>query len=353
MLFAVVLSIVLLVFLLFWLLLWKLPQWQVAAVPEMKDRIDLESKSRQTLAQILGGAALLGGLYFTSQTLRTTQEGQITDRFTKAITQLGDNNLAIRLGGIYALERIAKDSASDHWAVVEVLTAFVREYSHRRSNTPWAWVSMLFVEEQLPKDQAKLRPPADIQAILTVIGRRTRTFGNGETQRLDLRNTNLQGASLKGARLQGAFLSRAQLQGAHLIDAQLQDALLENAQLQDALLINAQLQGAHLRGAQLRGASPTDAQLQGADLRGAQLQDALLASSQLQGADLRGAQLQGADLTDAQLQGADLRGAQLQLYLLPYTVKNITQDQINETCIDENTTLPEGLTRPPPCPANP
>ena len=66
MLFAVVLSIILLVFLLFWLLLWKLPQWQVAAVPEMKDRIDLESKSRQTMAQILGGAALLVGLYFTS-----------------------------------------------------------------------------------------------------------------------------------------------------------------------------------------------------------------------------------------------------------------------------------------------
>jgi len=88
----------------FWLLLWKLPQWQVAAVPEMKDRIDLGSKSRQTLAQILGGAALLIGLYFTSQTLRTTQEGQITDRFTKAITQLGNTNLAIRLGGIYALE---------------------------------------------------------------------------------------------------------------------------------------------------------------------------------------------------------------------------------------------------------
>jgi len=33
------------------------------------------------LAQILGGAALLVGLYCTAQTLRTTQEGQITDRF--------------------------------------------------------------------------------------------------------------------------------------------------------------------------------------------------------------------------------------------------------------------------------
>src|SRR5262249_45755650 len=60
-----------LVLLVFWLLLWKLPQWQVATVPEVKDRVDLESKARQTMAQIVGGAVLLVGLYFTSQTLRT------------------------------------------------------------------------------------------------------------------------------------------------------------------------------------------------------------------------------------------------------------------------------------------
>jgi len=232
--FAIVLSIIL-IFLLFWLLLWKLPQWQVAAVPEMKDRIDLESKSRQTLAQILGGAALLVGLYFTSQTLRTTQEGQITDRFTKAITQLGDNNLAVRLGGIYALERIARDSESDHRSVMEVLTAFVREYSHGRAIPPWAWVSMLFVKDRLPEDRAKSQPPADIQAILTVIGRRTRTFKNGEVQPLDLHNTNLQGALLEGAQLQGAYLADAQLQGANLRHAQLQDASLKSAQLQGCL----------------------------------------------------------------------------------------------------------------------
>src|SRR5262249_680859 len=155
-------------------------------------------------------------LYFTSQTLRTTQEGQITDRFTKAIAQLGDNNLAIRLGGIYALERIARDSASDHWSVMEVLTAFVREYSHGRSQPPWAWVSLLFAKDRLPEDPTKPSPPADVQAILTVIGRRTRTFENGESQRLDLHNTNLQGAVLWEAQLQGADLGKAQLQGADL-----------------------------------------------------------------------------------------------------------------------------------------
>ena len=35
----------------------------------------------------------------------------------------GDDNMAIRLGGIYALERIAKDSEKDHGPIMEVLTA--------------------------------------------------------------------------------------------------------------------------------------------------------------------------------------------------------------------------------------
>jgi len=72
------------------------------------------------------------------------------------------------------------------------------------------------VKEQLPENQAKPSPPADIQAILTVIGRRTRTFGNGETQYLDLGNTKLQGANLLGAQLQGANLWEAQLQETYL-----------------------------------------------------------------------------------------------------------------------------------------
>ncbi len=345
--FVVVLLISLLVPL-FWLLLWRLPQWQVAAVPEMKDRIDLESKSRQTLAQILGGAALLVGLYFTSQTLRTTQEGQITDRFTKAIDQLGKDTLAVRLGGIYALERIARDSESDHWAVMEVLTAFVREQAPATPLPP----DKPSGEKEAEESSHERKLPSDIQAILTVIGRRTRTFENGEIQSLDLHNTNLQGARLERAQLQGADLGGAQLQDALLAFAQLQDAVLAFAQLQDAHLERAQLQGALLAGAQLQGAHLVGAELQGARLQGAQLQDAVLAVAQLQGADLGGAELQGAHLEGAQLQGAHLEGAELQGAHLTL-VENLTQDQINTACLDEHTTLPKGLTRPAPCPTHP
>ena len=45
------------------------------------------------------------------RTHELTEQGQVTDRYTKAIEQLGSDKLDVRIGGIYALERIARDSA--------------------------------------------------------------------------------------------------------------------------------------------------------------------------------------------------------------------------------------------------
>jgi hypothetical protein len=39
----------------------------------------------------------------------------------------GKKQFETRLGGIYALERIAKDSEADHWPIMEILTAYVRK----------------------------------------------------------------------------------------------------------------------------------------------------------------------------------------------------------------------------------
>lgn len=62
---------------------------------------------------------------------RTADQGHITDRFTAAVEQLGSNNMAVRLGAIYALERISRDSRRGHWTIMETLTAYVREH------VPW------------------------------------------------------------------------------------------------------------------------------------------------------------------------------------------------------------------------
>ena len=56
-----------------------------------------------------------------------TREGQMTDRYATAINLLGAKESTKQLGGIYALERIMRDSPKDHATVVEVLAAFIRE----------------------------------------------------------------------------------------------------------------------------------------------------------------------------------------------------------------------------------
>jgi hypothetical protein len=95
------------------------------------DELKAQNDVRTTLLQALAGGVLLLGAYFTYRQLRVTREGQITDRYTKAVDQLGSEHLDVRVGGIYALERIARDSPEDRATIEEVLTAYLRDHA------PW------------------------------------------------------------------------------------------------------------------------------------------------------------------------------------------------------------------------
>jgi hypothetical protein len=265
-----------------------------------KDRIELkreqgklQNDARATLLQALAGGALLLGAYLTwrqvqtaRQQVRLAEQGQITERFTRAIDQLGGDHLDVRLGGIYALERIARDSPDDRATIGEVLTAYVRGHA------PWP----PRLEGQPPIETAiekvaflRLRAP-DVQAALTVLGRGGFANPDPDAAPLDLSDTDLR----------RAYLSRADLRRARLYSADLRRAYFDEVSLQGATLNRASLQEAHLH-----------ASLQGASLHEANLQDADLSKADLEGADLSGANLQGADLQGANLQGADLRGATL------------------------------------------
>ncbi|TCO54154.1 pentapeptide repeat-containing protein [Actinocrispum wychmicini] len=180
-----------------------------------------------------------------------TAQGQYTDRYTKAIDQLGqkgDDRLQIRLGGIHALERLAHDSPSDQPTIIEVLTAFVRT----NTNAPFSTGIRL------------CEPPTDIQAALTVLGRRNSANDNGT--RVDLHYACLSVTDLTGANLAGAHLFCTNLAGAGLIGANLRNADLAIAHLDGALLAGADLHGADLTGAYLNGALLTGANLHDANL---------------------------------------------------------------------------------------
>jgi hypothetical protein len=245
------------------------------------------------------GAGLLaaGALGFTALNFLLSRQGQVTDRYTKAIEQLGSDKLDVRIGGIYALERIARDSAKDHPTVMEVLTAFIREHSHEQWPLPDA-------EGRERKRQT--RP--DVQAAVTVVGRRDQAH-DVPREGLDLAGVNLTGANLITARLAHAILSGADLSGAQLWRADLSGAELGYADLSRARLWGASLAGADLIGASLAGAELKDADLTRALLLGANLNDAKLGGAKLAGAKLEGVNLSDATLHDAHLAGAQLDGA--------------------------------------------
>jgi hypothetical protein len=279
------------------------------------NRLKLQNDARATLLQGLAGIAVLGGAIVAARQLRLgrdqlqhnreqlehnlqasrdqlelSRSGQLTERFTRAIDQLGtQDQLEVVLGGVYALERIARDSPDDQATIAEVLTAYVRTHAPWPPSRPGQYVAHAPVE-QLPPLSA--RAP-DVQAVLTVLGR-----GQFAVTPLDLHGTDLRRAALNGANLEGALLGDANLQGAWLRAANLQ-----GANLGDADLRGAQVDGANLQGARFVDANLQDARLRSANLQGARFVDANLQQARLDGADLQGARLDGAILREAHADG--------------------------------------------------
>ncbi len=362
---AVVVSVI--AALAFW---WWWPKWQVnRLVLEIRDpkaRADVEDNFRKTVGQLLGGAAVLFGAWLAflqfaqqqqtaqSQVKQQQQAAQqqqqqavrdllISNQLSKGFEQLASDKIAIRLGGIYALEGVMNTSERPEQyrgPILEMLCALVRESTIGKT-----------VYE---------KPAIDIQAALTVIGRR-------KGQELpDLAKVNIPGANLSGANLRGAdldsadlnsaYLSGASLSGANLLGANLTGANLTGANLSRVDLTGADLTGANLGLADLNGGYLSGANLSGANLGGTNLRSADLSGANLSGANLRGANLHGAypiraDLSGANLSGVDLSGANLSGANLS-GAKDLIQTQLNEACGNNETELPEGLdlTLLKPCP---
>jgi Pentapeptide repeats (8 copies) len=292
---------------LLWVVLVAAPPWFVH--DRSLEGLKAQNDVRTTLLQGLGGVVLLVGAYFTyrqvmnsreqlahsREQLQVAQQGQITERFTRAIDQLGHAQLDVRLGGIYALERIARDSPDDRPTIGEVLTAFIRSHAPWPPRLPGQYVAAAPMGE-VPELQVRA---ADVQASLTVLGRGGFALravvpgrevftlpGVAEVRldpqvmlfaldrddvfavpgvaegRLDLHAVDLRRASLRGAHLEEAYLGGAHLEEAYLGGAHLEGAILIGAHLEGATLVLADLEGAHLEGAHFEGATLAGAHLE-------------------------------------------------------------------------------------------
>jgi hypothetical protein len=253
--------------------------------------------ARGRLLTLGAGLFAAGALYFTGrnfrvarQTLEVTEQGQVTDRYTKAIEQLGSEKLDVRIGGIYALERIGHDSARDHPTVMEVLSEFIRAHSR---------------EPLTPGGTPEGKTRRDVQAAVAVIGRRT---AERDIRVFDLHGVFLAEAILDNANITSRGSEQDSVKNANP-SAYLGGVDFSRATLKDANLVGASLVDAKFIGANLTRAKLTDADLTDADLTPADPTGPNFIRADLTGADLTGADLTGAKLTYAKLTGTDLTGA--------------------------------------------
>ncbi|HET6703680.1 pentapeptide repeat-containing protein [Amycolatopsis sp.] len=61
-----------------------------------------------------------------SVTERDLEERRVTELYTKAVEQLGNDKAPVRLGGLYALERLGQDNPKQRQTIVNVLCAYLR-----------------------------------------------------------------------------------------------------------------------------------------------------------------------------------------------------------------------------------
>ena len=246
--------------------------------------------------------------------VRASEDQAITERYTRAVEQLADDNVHIQLGGIYALERIMVDSANrresalaegrnvppdDGSTIEQMLRRFVRYESERyRDSLPVDPDN----SEPNPEQAADQRNVgAVLSAAVEVLGRRPLADGRVA---VDLAGVNLPGINLAKARLHQVNLFGANLFGANLIRADLSDIALVGAQLHGVSLFAARLAGVDMTLAQLHGADLGQADLSGLSLVSADLTDADLTEADMRGADLRGANLSGANMSEVDLRDA-------------------------------------------------
>jgi len=222
----------------------------------------------------------------------TKRDAERNERFVRAVELLKDDDEAVRMGGIFALERLAKEDGGAYYdAVVKVLGGYIRFRTNARDKDDLptypprrrfeAFPQHLFASlppytgnraegmriagwlRETPINE--VRPLEPVKAALETLSDLTKRMGAQNRPPVDLRgawlvgvdamNLTMTGWRLDGANLNLAILSFAHLEDANLSQAHLEGAILTQAHLERANLFYAHLEGADLTLAHLQGVS--------------------------------------------------------------------------------------------------
>lgn len=228
---------------------------------------------------LLGAPFLIWRTMVAQATVDLLKQGQITDRISRAVDQLGAEkvvkrqrrtkggtplyedgpdsapdfkkpifeevttpSIEIRLGGLYALERIAHDSIQgdsgrDHLTVMEIVCAYLRENAPAADLTATEGVFTF------------KKPRTDIQAAVTILGRRSDQQRAHEARRqfrLDLRGVDFDGCDFRRGEFSAAQFHRCRFEAAFFDNARLHGCQFHGSLLNHASFRDSELVGANL-----------------------------------------------------------------------------------------------------------
>lgn len=261
------------------------------------------------LAALVAAFTSVQNLEITRNQNKTASDSAISERFAKATEQLASDKLNSRVAAVYLLERLASDSPKDARSIVEVLSAFARDQGSIQKCEPTI----------SPKGGLRIEAPADIEAVLTTLGRMSR----GD----DI--VDLSGACFPGVDLRDADLSKIDFSGASFVHSS---------------FVNVDMSSSVFRHASFMGSNFDRANLSNATLESAELFTAKFNATTVTGAHLNGSNLTGADLTGA----IGLTIAQFKPAAPYFTPGSPFNDEPFVYCTEGGTRWPAGF-RPPPC----
>jgi hypothetical protein len=266
---------------------------------DRKDLVQGFASVAQAAAVGLAGAVGLVGLFFTWRSLKQTQEstretlelteqGQITERFTRAIELLGASAdggevIEARVGAVYALQEIARESDEYYLPSMEILAPYVRKNAVRKPGKA--------EEKHDLREFWAGHERADIQAIISVLGKRVGRYGEEEDDRILRHGTDLRNATFHDGNFTGLWLLHADLREASFAGSDFREAYFGYSDLRGAFFDNVE--------------------------------------------NLTKASFIGANLKETRFHGVDLT-----------KVEDLTPDQIKQAVGNEHTLLPNGLTKP-------
>ena len=317
-----------------------------------------------------------------------SKKAQFNERYITAVELLGKAERSTRMGAIYSLEQLWRDSPAVHaQPVFATLGGFVRDW-HRE---PAVRGQLAPGPRTLlpPQPESPQRIPTDVQAAISVLSQPPPAsshivsnlveahlsgafLGEAKLRRVLFNHANLEGANFEKAELSDANLSHAILRSARFTDAVLNGADLSGAKADHAIFKGAQLKRTKLHftsfnkaelwnanfecavaiGTSFVGAELNKCHLIGATFSNVDFRDAIFWCTDLTGATFTGVRFEGAFFHHARFEGADfkracvagahfsdarLAGANLE------QVEGLTAEQLNEAFGDESTKLPSEL----------